>query len=926
MAASIFSIAQKLALMISNEYDFLSDVPDQAQSLCKEISLMTSALQDASEKHRTRNEVKEWLNQVRDVVMDAEDVIDFFIYVAQRQRHRNILTRYTICYPNQLYHLHQLGKKMENSIKKMSQLSVRRSTLGLAISEEGESSVGSMISNELDQLPFRRRRGDLVQEFSIIGFEKEEGDIVQKLLIPIESPRPSPSVVSIVGMGGSGKTTLARKIYKRNDVKSHFQICAWISVSQQYSIKDLLHVIMEQIKPLTPEEKKELNVESLMHRLSSQLKETTYLIVFDDLWRPKDWNLLKQALPVQGDDFQSRVLVTTRNEIVARCADPSVTPFFLRLLDEDESWKLFLTKLMIGCPEDLEDLGRQIIHKCHGLPLAIVVLGGLLSIKPRTHNAWSKVLDSVNWELNQNERNCKQVLALSYTELPDHLKPCFLYLGLFPEDYEIWRNKLIWLWVAEGFVQPRGHLTMEDVAEDYLEELIQRSLIQAPVRLYDDRVTYFRIHDLIRDLAISEAKQERFLEVLGSADHSLISTNKSRRLSLIEHTGGMRGSPAAALNQGTTPNNLRSLFCLHSKGNMEMIKKSSYGAMKLLRVLDLQGVKSISNSLLKQIGKLILLTYLNLRGTNIKELPSSIGDLRNLQTLNLRYTRLRQLPNTIMKLKQLRNLVFSSSPHDGIQSFDYPLDQMMDLQILMLNEGKWIDSSLEKLTNLRALSIDSSGSMSPYKEVLLNALPRLNHLRCLQLKDWTRIGGNEAVVLPVSFSGHLELHHMDLLGISGILDFPPNLTTLSFNSPGGQGIEELMVNLKKLPKLRCLDLTSVDDLGSNVIFSADGFRQLEELVLMYLGFTVEEGALPNLRVLNIIGSDELKRLPCGLKQVVTLQELTLGLMSDELQDRVRKDAGEDWDIIKHIPSIKIDESKHGFILPNACQYDIDSWC
>ncbi|XP_042477604.1 putative disease resistance protein At1g59780 isoform X2 [Macadamia integrifolia] len=845
MAASIFSIAQKLALMISNEYDFLSDVPDQAQSLCKEISLMTSALQDASEKHRTRNEVKEWLNQVRDVVMDAEDVIDFFIYVAQRQRHRNILTRYTICYPNQLYHLHQLGKKMENSIKKMSQLSVRRSTLGLAISEEGESSVGSMISNELDQLPFRRRRGDLVQEFSIIGFEKEEGDIVQKLLIPIESPRPSPSVVSIVGMGGSGKTTLARKIYKRNDVKSHFQICAWISVSQQYSIKDLLHVIMEQIKPLTPEEKKELNVESLMHRLSSQLKETTYLIVFDDLWRPKDWNLLKQALPVQGDDFQSRVLVTTRNEIVARCADPSVTPFFLRLLDEDESWKLFLTKLMIG---------------------------------------------------------------------------------LFPEDYEIWRNKLIWLWVAEGFVQPRGHLTMEDVAEDYLEELIQRSLIQAPVRLYDDRVTYFRIHDLIRDLAISEAKQERFLEVLGSADHSLISTNKSRRLSLIEHTGGMRGSPAAALNQGTTPNNLRSLFCLHSKGNMEMIKKSSYGAMKLLRVLDLQGVKSISNSLLKQIGKLILLTYLNLRGTNIKELPSSIGDLRNLQTLNLRYTRLRQLPNTIMKLKQLRNLVFSSSPHDGIQSFDYPLDQMMDLQILMLNEGKWIDSSLEKLTNLRALSIDSSGSMSPYKEVLLNALPRLNHLRCLQLKDWTRIGGNEAVVLPVSFSGHLELHHMDLLGISGILDFPPNLTTLSFNSPGGQGIEELMVNLKKLPKLRCLDLTSVDDLGSNVIFSADGFRQLEELVLMYLGFTVEEGALPNLRVLNIIGSDELKRLPCGLKQVVTLQELTLGLMSDELQDRVRKDAGEDWDIIKHIPSIKIDESKHGFILPNACQYDIDSWC
>ncbi|XP_042486979.1 putative disease resistance protein At1g58400 [Macadamia integrifolia] len=390
----------------------------------------------------------------------------------------------------------------------------------------------------------------------------------------------------------------------------------------------------------------------------------------------------------------------------------------------------------------------------------------------------------------------------------------------------------------------------------------------------------------------------------------------------------MRGSPAAALNQGTTPNNLRSLFCLPEdyEGNMEMIKKSSYGAMKLLRVLDLQRVKSIPNSLLKQIGKLILLTYLNLRGTNIKELPSSIGDLRNLQTLNLQYTPLRQLPQTIMKLKQLRNLVFFSTSDDGTQSFDYPLDHMMDLQILMLNEGKWIDGSLEKLTNLRALSINSSGSMSPYKEALLNALPRLNHLRCLQLVDWTRIGGNEAVVLPVSFSGHLELYHMDLVGISGILDFHPNLTTLSFNSPGGQGIDELMVNLKKLPKLRCLDLTSVGDLGSNVIFSADGFRQLEELVLTkWEEFTVEEGALPNLRVLNIVAG-KLKMLPYGLKQVVTLQELTLGLMSDELQDRVRKDAGEDWDIIKHIPSIKIDESKGRFILPNACQYEIDSWC
>ncbi|XP_042520975.1 putative disease resistance RPP13-like protein 3 [Macadamia integrifolia] len=440
MAATIFSIAQKLTSMISNEADLLSGVPDQAQLLSNEISLMISALQDATEKHRTRNEVKEWLNQVRNVVMEAEDVIDFIIFLEERQWHRNILTRY-ICYPNQLRNLHKFGSEIESSIEKINQLSLRRSTLGLATSEAESSTSSSlrmMITNDQEGLTFRRL--DRVDDFCVIGFEKEENEIVKKLLTPIE-PCPTVVVVSIVGMGGSGKTTLARKIYKRNDVEQHFQTRAWISVSQQYNIRDLLHVIIEQIKPLTLEEKKELDVESLIHRLSSHLKEKTYLIVFDDLWRPEDWNMLKQGLPIQGEGYQSRVLVTTRNEIVARCADPFTTPYFQRLLNEDESWKLFLSKVMGNkvavCPEDLEDLGREIVHKCHGLPLAIVVLGGLLSVKPRTHIAWSKVLHSVNWELNENEGNCKQALALSYTDLPDHLKPCFLYLGLFPEDYEI---------------------------------------------------------------------------------------------------------------------------------------------------------------------------------------------------------------------------------------------------------------------------------------------------------------------------------------------------------------------------------------------------------------------------------------------------------------------------------------------------------
>ncbi|XP_042520991.1 probable disease resistance RPP8-like protein 2 [Macadamia integrifolia] len=437
-------------------------------------------------------------------------------------------------------------------------------------------------------------------------------------------------------------------------------------------------------------------------------------------------------------------------------------------------------------------------------------------------------------------------------------------------------------------------------------------MTQATLRSYDGRVTFCRIHDLVRDLAISEAKQDRFLEVLGSAD--LITPNKPRRLSITEPTGGMYGSSLSnALNQRSTTNHPRSLLCFSRDIDIERnmwMKKSVYGAMKLLRVLDLRDVRlsSVPSRLLKHIGKLVLLKYLSLRGSNIEKLPSSIGNLQHLQTLDLGYTtHLTQLPMTMMKLQQLRNLLFASTfGGDRFpQDFDCPLDHMTNLQTLGLHEGKWMDR-LDKLTNLRALNILSEeGSSFLYKEALLNAIPKLIHLRGFCLAG---LGSKEeALVLPASFSDHLELYRMYLDGIVGIRDFPSNITTLRLSFQIGQRIDELMANLKKLPKLRCLVFESAF-LGSKIIFSTHGFHQLEELVLSSLDdleeFMVEEGALPNLRVLRILECSALKRLPCGLKQVVTLQELTLSGMSEELEYKVRKDIGEDWEIIKHIPSIE----------------------
>ncbi|KAJ4951205.1 hypothetical protein NE237_028037 [Protea cynaroides] len=857
----IFTIGQKLAFVISHETNFLSGVEDQAQMLCSEINLMSSALRDTNEKDRKRNEVKEWQKQIRDAVMEAEDVIDIFIYGVERQRHRNVLTR-SIFYPNQLYHLHKFGMEVEKCNKKISRLSARRSSLGIATSEAGQSSVFGMISNE-QSLSFRRR-DRVVEEFFRIEFKQEEDEIAKKLPTPIKFAKPCRTVVSIV----------ARNVYKRKDVEQHFQTREWISISQKYQKRDLFL-------------KKELDVEKLISRIKSHLKETTYLIVFDELWSPEDWNTLKLALPVQGEDYQSRVLITTRNEAIARHADPFTDPYLHRLLNEEESWKLFLTKVLsskdAGCPGDLEDLGRKIVQKCHGLPITILVMGGLLSTKDKTRSAWSKTQPNIHWELNQNdsEGSCKQVLNLSYANLPDHLKPCFFYLGFFPEDIEIEHYRLIWLWIAEGFIQPRESLTIEDVAEDHFKQLIQRGMMQVSKKTYDGRVKCVRINDFIRDLAISEARHERFLEVVGSAN--LLSPHIFRWLSIIESTAGMQSSPPTdALNQGTT--------CTKSSP-----------------VLDLRGtiLGSIKSSFLKQIGKLILLNYLSIRDTDIEKLPSSLGDLQNLETLDL-----------LMKLQQLRNLVFYGTP----KSFDYSLEHMTKLQTLSLFQGKWIETSLDRLANLTKLCIRSNGSLTPYKEALLNGIPKL-----LQLQTLVLMSDEKAVVLPASFSEHLELCYMMLKGITGIQVFPSNLTMLELSLLRGQRVDELMATLENLSKLSCLILNRAC-LGSKVTFSTDGFPQLEKLVLIGLDdleeFTVEEGALSDLRTLRIDRCDGLKRLPFGLKQVITLQELTVVSMSEVLSSRIQKDVGEDWEIINHIPKIEITSDPNPFPL---CSYDQHEW-
>eukprot|EP00268_Persea_americana_P036338 TRINITY_DN3580_c0_g1_i7.p1 TRINITY_DN3580_c0_g1~~TRINITY_DN3580_c0_g1_i7.p1 ORF type:complete len:304 (-),score=37.73 TRINITY_DN3580_c0_g1_i7:309-1220(-) len=242
---------------------------------------------------------------------------------------------------------------------------------------------------------------------------------------------------------------------------------------------------------------------------------------------------------------KSRVMLTTRIKDVALHADPSCHPHEMRLLNDDEGWELFTKKIFpegdpsTACPAELDEIGRKILTKCGGLPLAILVLGGLLSRKDKTFSAWSKVLESVNWHLTESSHQCREILALSYWDLPYYLKPCFLYLGIFPEDYEFNSRRIILLWIAEGLIQQKDNNIMEDVAEYYLEELVGRSMIQVASKKSNGSVKRCRVHDLLRDLSISEARQSSFFTMHN--DNGTSSSSASvRRLILYGNIDGYK--------------------------------------------------------------------------------------------------------------------------------------------------------------------------------------------------------------------------------------------------------------------------------------------------------------------------------------------------------------------------------------------------
>ncbi|KAK4427111.1 ToMV susceptible protein tm-2 [Sesamum alatum] len=466
-------------------------------------------------------------------------------------------------------------------------------------------------------------------------------------------------VVSIVGMAGIGKTTLVKKVYA--DIAHHFHLRSFISIGPRYGYREILQKILTDIRSWNQVRYRESNDDILDEsdhilaiHLWRRLFQCKYLIVLDDIWDVKLWHWFKRYLADNRNG--SRIIVTTRLEQVAEFAQ-SDKEFVLkkRFLNETESWHL-LRETVFGLeklsPPQLEEIGRKIAKKCEGLPLAVIVVGKHLSKAERTTEYWNKVVDKEYSVIINSDEELTKTLMLSYNYLPPHLKACFLYIGVFPHDYEIPVSELIKLWCGEGFLESSSAKSLENFAMECLGDLVSRSVVLVRQQSSSGRTKTCRAHSVFWHLCARVAGKERFFHVINSLENQGIESQ--RRLSIYNNAlFGMKD----VYQSMETVSKVRSLLCTgpHHQYPVPM----SLG-FHLLRVLDALTIRFYGFP--DEVVKLVRLRYLAF--TYNGKLPASISKLQNLQYLIVRqYLRIlsseahgASLPMEIWDMQELRHL------------------------------------------------------------------------------------------------------------------------------------------------------------------------------------------------------------------------------------------------------------------------------
>ncbi|ONI02475.1 hypothetical protein PRUPE_6G200900 [Prunus persica] len=872
----------KFVAILESEAASIAGVRDQVDEIKQELVFMKSFLDDADGGEQAHTQVqKAWVASVRDLANDVENTIDEFMYHVYEQRNGGRFARWihkTIHFPKHLWYKRKIANKLQKIATAIRAITERNQRYGGGAAVEGKSTssedIRRWVQNQGESSIYHK-------EDELVGIEGDKNLLMGWLM----NEEQRQTVVSVVGMGGSGKTTLVARTFKDEIVQRHFECYAWITVSQSYVIEDLLRRLIKEFhkakKEEVPADMNAMSYNELLEILMNCLGTKRYLVVLDDVWDVHLWEKIRFSFP--DKQLESRVMLTTRREDIASSSFGVESHVHkIQPLERSDAWELFSMKAFSSyqnksCSPELLPLARELVEKCEGLPLAIVALSGLMSSK-KSLAEWSTVYNSLNWHLTNNsllEPMKMRILLFSFNDLPYRLKQCFLYCSLFPEDHVIINIKLIKLWIAEGFVEHVEGVTPEEVAKSYLMELIFRNMLQE--RFVASRPAC-KMHDVMREIALSKAKKEKFCTVHDGSE--TVEETGALRLS-IQTTNGEIGSC-------TGISRLRSFLVFATGVSSFSFSNELPFDLKLLKALDLEDVPI--DNLPDRVTCLFNLKYLNLDGTLIKELPESIGQLRNLQALNVMDTNIEALPRGISKLLNLRHLVagrFISRKIIGVR-IPSSIGKMKKLQSLAYIESEGnIIRLIGSMTQLTFLGITNVKERD--EEDLCASIQEMKVLSRLLLFG---ADGEEFLRVDALSSPPPYLDRLDLIGKLGkVPHWFCSLHSLTIMNLTQSALEEdLLPHIEALPSLRSLSLDNAS-VRKELCFNR-GFVKLRQLWFWNLALlnkiTIEKGAMPNLELLSIDGCLTLETLPQGIEHLAKLQGYRFYNVSEKFRESINE--------------------------------------
>nr|UBY07242.1 NBS-LRR disease resistance protein [Dasypyrum villosum] len=542
----------------------------------------------------------------------------------------------------------------------------------------------------------------------------------------------------LVGIYGKRDEELMRLLSMEEQyttrIKGDFDCRAFVSVGQNPDMKKVLRDILIDLgNPHS--DLAMLDANQLIKKLHEFLENKRYLVIIDDIWDEKLWEVINFAFS-KRNNLGSRLITTTRDFDVSKscCSSDDDSTYKMEPLSTDDSRSLFHKRMFpdtSGCPSEFQQVSEDILKKCSGVPLALITIASALAsgqqVKPK--HEWDIMLQSLGSGLTEDNSldEMRRILSFSYYNLPSHLKTCLLYLCIYPEDSTIHRDRLIWKWVSEGFIHHGDQGTsLFLVGLNYFNQLINRSMIQ-PIYDYLGQVFACRVHDMVLDLICNLSHEAKFAKLLDGTGDGMSLHGNVRRLSLQNK---MEDHQAKPLTNIMSMSPVRSITIFPRAVSI----MPALSRFEVLRVLDLSycnlGESSILQHNLKDVGHLIHLRYLGLKHTRISEVPAEIGNLQFLEVLDLEDNgELQALPSSVCKLRRL--LCLKVSKWDVVPGV---LQNLTSVQVLKeIYVSLDIAQELGNLTKLRELEFSFKDSSLDLHESFVKSLCNLHHIESLHI-------------------------------------------------------------------------------------------------------------------------------------------------------------------------------------------------